>query len=349
MRRRALLLGLLAGLSGGAYANSPMTLTGSGAGRVVGYSGPGDLSPGASFFLALRPYNAANLNASQVVNLRRSSDNATSDFGFTDGYLDQTAIAAWGGTSATGTGAITGTTLTFTGGVIGGQVTGTGVTAGTFIVSGASPAWTVNISQTVVSTTLTVANGLFVAEVYDQTGNGAHGIQATTANQPIFLLNVVGTELLPTMAGVASSTINLSITLSAVAQPFTLSAVFDHYSSAVNNRFIGPATGIGVLTTATGVRFAMGSILNATSSDFVFHADLFVGNGASGVISVDGTETTGAVGATGIGTTLTLLAPFVPTAAGSPTFHSEFGLWPSALDASTRAAVVTNMRNWWGL
>jgi hypothetical protein len=58
------------------------------------------------------------------------------------------------------TSTISGTTLTVgslaSGTIIAGQVlTGTGVTAGTYIVSGAGSTWTVSVSQTVASTTIT--------------------------------------------------------------------------------------------------------------------------------------------------------------------------------------------------
>lgn len=152
------------------------------------YTGPGDLAPGAAGAYMLSGYSARTSNTTQCVNLRRSSDSATSDFGLSNGNLHQGAIAAWGGINATGTGAITGTTLTFTGGVIGGQVTGPGVAAGTVIVSGTTPTWTVNISQTVASATLQVANALFVVTVYDQSGNNRNATQATTANQPYLAL-----------------------------------------------------------------------------------------------------------------------------------------------------------------
>lgn len=152
------------------------------------YIGPGDFASAAAAFM-LRGYSAATQTVALCINLRRSSDNVQQDFGLANGNLDQDSIGTFGGVNATGTGALTGTTLTFTGGVIGGQVTGGTVAAGTVIVSGASPTWQVNISQTVASATLSVANALFVTKLYDQTGGGNDAVQVTAANQPYLILN----------------------------------------------------------------------------------------------------------------------------------------------------------------
>lgn len=157
----------------------------------VGYTGPGNFATAVGAYM-LRAYSSATQSTTQCVNLRRSSDNATQDFGLINGNLDQGAIAAFGGVNATGTGAITGTTLTFTGGVIGGQVTGGTVAAGTLITAGTSPTWTVNISQTVVSATLTVANALFPTVLYNQLTPGTNdAVQATAGNQPYLALNAI--------------------------------------------------------------------------------------------------------------------------------------------------------------
>jgi len=160
----------------------------------VSYYGPGDLA-GASAAYMLSGYSASTQNATQVVNLRRGSDNATSDFGISNGSLNQTAIATFGGTFATGTGSSSGTTFTFTGTLLAGmQVDPTGAVGylpGTLIISGASPTWTINQSQTVGSATVSVANDLHVTKVYDQTGNTTGAIQNTAANQPFFAVNAI--------------------------------------------------------------------------------------------------------------------------------------------------------------
>lgn len=159
--------------------------------EIQTYIGPGDLAPGAAGAYMLSGYSSRTANTTQCINLRRSSDSATSDFGLTNGNINQGAIAAWSGVNAIGTGAISGTTLTFTGGVIGGQITGPGVAAGTLIVSGSSPTWTVNISQTVASAALQVANTLFVVTSYDQSGNGNNATQSITGDQPYLVLNAI--------------------------------------------------------------------------------------------------------------------------------------------------------------
>lgn len=203
MRRRHLLalVGVL--IAKGACAQTgvgrcfgPIAASAPGCSAVYGpgaasYTGPGNFATAVGAYM-LRAYSSATQSTTQCVNLRRSSDNATQDFGLINGNLDQGAIAAFGGVNATGTGAITGTTLTFTGGVIGGQVTGGTVAAGTLITAGTSPTWTVNISQTVVSATLTVANALFPTVLYNQLTPGTNdAVQATAGNQPYLALNAV--------------------------------------------------------------------------------------------------------------------------------------------------------------
>lgn len=70
--------------------------------------------------------------------------------------------------TATVTGSIAGTTLTTTGGgglVVGGALSGTNVSGGTFIISGGGTSWTVNKSQTVSSTTITMSPTLTVTSI----------------------------------------------------------------------------------------------------------------------------------------------------------------------------------------
>lgn len=49
------------------------------------YTGPGDIVSGAKGWWGLRCYNAAKAGASQAINIRRASDNATTDIGLTSG------------------------------------------------------------------------------------------------------------------------------------------------------------------------------------------------------------------------------------------------------------------------
>lgn len=265
------------------------------------YSGPGDLIVASAAYM-LRGYSAATANAARLVNLRRSSDNSTLDFGLSNGNLDQTSVAAWGGVNASGSGSIAGTTLTFTGGVIGGQVTGVGVSAGTVIVSGASPTWTVNISQTVASTALVVANALFITTLYDQAGV-RDATQATAANQPYLALNSCGTNSRP--SGVFTDALFLLVpTTTSFAQPWTISSVALQRPGNVTTRWIAVkgSTWAWGFSGANQPSIFAGSLQSVVSgaTDSIFHASSGLGNGASSAITVDGSATIVNAGATGI-------------------------------------------------
>lgn len=313
--------------------------------------GPGDISPGASFFCGLQPYNRVNLNRRAVVNLRRSSDSATQDFGFNFGLLNQAAIAAWGGVNATGTGSISGTTLTFTGGVIGGQVTGGTTLPGTIIISGSSPTWTVNQSQTVASAPLSVANALFVTKVYDQTGNGIDAAQGTAGLQPVLALNTLGGKSLPAIVFYLN-TCSLPLTLGAqISGPYTI----NHVGLTITG---GSAAILGDITssrnplthTATAHQLRMGGAGNVTgvATDGAIYTGLFVYNGASSVMNISGTETTGTESFSVLGAALNYGNAF-GGGGGLIEMSGGMGAWPSALDANARAAQIANMRAWWGI
>jgi hypothetical protein len=63
--------------------------------EIAPYAGVGDVAPGAFAFWGLRAYSKATAG-NKAVNLRRSSDNATSDFNtLSTGDLDQASISTW--------------------------------------------------------------------------------------------------------------------------------------------------------------------------------------------------------------------------------------------------------------
>jgi len=82
---RRLLLMSVAGLAlVGSAAVAQLSTTHGGKGVLAAaYTGPGDIVSGASAWYGLRCYNAAKAGASQAINIRRASDNATQDIGLT--------------------------------------------------------------------------------------------------------------------------------------------------------------------------------------------------------------------------------------------------------------------------
>jgi len=300
-------------------------------------------------FCGLQPYNRANFNNPSIMTLRRSSDNATATFGFSNGALNQAAIAAWGGVSATGTGSISGYTLTFTGGVIGGQVTGANVLPGTFIASGSSPTWTVTRSQTVGSTSLSVANALFVSKVFDQSGNGAHGIQNTNANQPLLLLNVLGSKSLPVLSSLSSLStqytwLNIALAANVPATGTILLAANNWQSQSTG--FIADVTAsrnLMAIATTPSCAINFGTALPGAVVVGSPFALVGVGNSTSSVVNINGAETTGNAGTTAVNTSLHMLSNAGGTAETN-IFVTAFGLWAVGASGAQRQSLVAALR-----
>lgn len=333
---------------------------------LQGYTGPGDFAAAAGAYM-LRGYSSATANTTQCVNLRRSSDNATQDFGLHRGRLSQVDIAAFGSVNATGTGAITGTTLTFTGGVIGGQVTGGTVAAGTVILSGASPTWTVNISQTVASATLTVANALFVTKLYDQTGGGNDAVQATAANQPYLALNAINNR--PAMVFPLNSAFRL--VASGLANPWNtggwvLNTFYNWFAPNLNNtpfsaatisepalfvtattatlEWVQAATGSGGWTTTFALAAATSYVLDISySQSSVANVPIITINGT--VETFTSVQPTGTITkANGV-----CLGNSPSSSRSIPAFQAEFIFWNVIPSSANQEAIRKNSGQFYGI
>lgn len=329
-----------------------------------GYVGPGDITSYTAWF-GVRGYSAAVAapGTAPAVRVRRASDNAETDIVIlTTGDLDVATAAAFTSVDATGTGDISGTTLTFTGGTIGDVVTGGGTLPGTFIISGTSPTWTVNLPQTVASATLTLTFGLFVTTIYDQTAGGACAgscnlVQATTTRQPVLLLTSGGSGgALPGIFGrhVGANRSRLDsagnhtpatgvLSQTVVANRRIGTENIEMFGLINQNRIdAGPAANQWTLT-------AGGGLVTATATDEAWHAANGVINGASSVINIDGTETTGT--ATG-STSADLLRSYqsAGSVANVYVMLGEAGLKDNVVwSAGTRTDLCANQRAYWGI
>ncbi|HEY8685974.1 MAG TPA: hypothetical protein VIO57_10250 [Chloroflexota bacterium] len=259
-------------LSGSAHAqsNRPVAAFWSGGGDQPPFAGPIDaagVTPTAAY--CLRACSSAKAIAlANVVNIRNGVSGSTFNVAaLVTGALDTATLISTLGTDASGTGSISTTTLTFTGGHVGDEVTGAGVTAGTYIVSGASPTWTVNISQTVASTTLTLTPGAFLHTWYDQGPNGYNCVQATNGSQPQLILHN-GSYV--TFNGAAYC---VSGAITSVNQPFVLDWVA--LSASATGVFISTNNG------TTGVQ----DIFYQPGDELVSSAgsNLFFGGGTTGL------------------------------------------------------------------
>lgn len=333
--------------------------------------GPGDVVSGATAFWGLRGYNGAfATGANAAINIRRASDNATTDVVInTNGALDIASANAFAGTAATCNASISGTTLTLQAGACSGGVlhindtiTGAGITQPAFIsvigtcggnTNGAT--CTVNSTQSVGTETITAQVAMFVTKMYDQTGNG-HTASQTTASQQVHLLPTC-INALPCMDFVGTNYYPLTFG-SDVPQPLTISTVVQRNAAFTSYAEIFRADGGGntlILrfdTTANNIlQYAGGSLIVVAATDLVTHAIQAVYNGASSAINVDGTDTTS------INPGTQLLSSITPCIGGGQAscastaldgYLSELGIWPSAFSSGDRASVRNNQRLYWG-
>lgn len=346
MRRRALLAGCGAVLCGGQGRLLRV------APPVSSYVGPGDIVSGATYFWGLRGYNNAGAapGTTNAVRVVRLSDNAEQDVVIlSSGALDMTSATTFAGTDATGTGAIALTALTFTGGTIGDVVTGSGVTAGTFIVSGSSPNWTVNKSQTVTSTTLTLTYGLKVKTIYDQTASGINMTQTTAANQPYLVPGYAPNGTGPGMVFLGGQT--LGPANAALAQVLTWGVVAMRNAATTSyNAIMGGSAQIqiGFNNSANSMILSLNTTdSTVAANDNSWHSVQAVANGAASIIYADGTT-----GTTGSGTSGTATANIGSGNLGGTAYMNgainQVGLWPSAFSAGNRTSMVANDQAFWG-
>lgn len=338
---------------------------------VAGYTGPGDVQSGALFWIGARGYSAAvaATGTQKALGLRRNSDNVTCDFlvavtggmglstatcnGSTQGGITPTSFA---GTDVSGTGAITGTTLTLTGGHIGDVITGGTTAVGTYIVSGSSPTWTVNISQTVVSATLTATWGLFVATAYDQAGHSGgpfNFTQATSANQPLYVPTGGPSGAKPQI--IYNGSQFLTFNFATTASGWTASSVANQTGSFTTPQSIFATDGTLVQqqysnggASGTSVIYA-GTVSSAVATSVsTWHALQFVFNGSSSDINVDGTSNTVSAGTANTGNNGFL-------GAGSSSAQqmfgaiNEFGAWQGvSFSSGTSSSMSSQQHTYWG-
>ena len=334
------------------------------------YTGPGDIVSGATVFYGLRAYNAAAAlpGTTKAVNVRRASDNANLDILILpDGNLDVETANAFAGVDANGNGtAVASTTIAIAGASstphVGSTITGPGIvqpcvvqSVGTFVAGAGNVV--VNAAQTVTAAALTFTYGLYVTEWYDQSGNGSDLTQPTGANQPQILPNagdglpgvVFDTNIGFDPATIASS--NLTY-LSAVVERTTVTfypcalSQYDEYLNTVGNN-LGWYNNF-----PNSARLDGSGDIVATMSDGTFHAMSGLLAGASSVLNIDGSETTGNAGS---GTPYTKVLVGGSMAGGVPVLannmkgivHEAAG-WVATPGSTTRAALVTNIRNYYG-
>ena len=210
--------------------------------------------------------------------------------------------------------------------------------------------------------TFCAATTCFAVTVYDQVTNTdctgslpCHITQATTSRQPALVFNCIGT--LPCLRGTnaASTCLGSAADGTAHAQPLTYSTVVaptwaSNRSVMVNTSAVdaGNPT-LRTSTVANNLRISAGVAFTQayTSAAWTSWQALF--NGVSSISRQNGAETAASnAGANGTGGGGWSIFANNACAAASDMDWTESGMWGSGFDATERANMETNQRNYWG-
>jgi hypothetical protein len=346
-------------------ADTGLMLAGvSNAPAASGYTGPGDVVSGATAWYGLRAYNAAYATGSNnAINVRRASDNSTSNIVIlSSGAVDVATYNTFVGTDATASCTLATTALTCTGASatlhVNDPITGVGITNPCVVTAtNGSTTATVSIAGTstscgtvAVAETVTFQVAGFLSETYDQTGNGNNLTQGTAANQPQLLPLCLNNATLPCIFTIRASSQKLQGGVSGgVAPPWSVSVVGGRYgtTNAVSEIFspqIGAPTLLGWTSTANQLRFYAGSTLNATANDLALHAFNGENTSGTGIINIDGTETSGSIGSGQV-----LGSNAIEWFGGNPitSYSGEAGIWTAAFSGTQRTNECHNQYLYW--
>jgi Concanavalin A-like lectin/glucanases superfamily len=194
-----------------------------------------------------------------------------------------------------------------------------------------------------------------VSKVYDQTGNSNHFTNVTAASQPVLTFSALNS--LPGMTGTngASTAITTTTSISAT-QPYTLIAVAKRPNNTGGAAGVFGQNGSGLVDLGYTASVNTATFTNqtnsatGTASDNAFHDLIGVSAAGGTTLNVDGSSA-------GTGTALGNLTSFPmragrsanPAASLSGTWM-EFGVWPSAVTASTMSTNIhsaTSGYNFW--
>lgn len=341
------------------------------------YTGPGDIVPGATFWHGLRAYNATYATGSNnALNVRRASDNATANIVIlSNGNLDVATAATFAGTDATCTSgsASNSTTLALTGcsstptkgdSVLGTVATGSLVqpayieSVGSF--TGGAGNVVLNVKQTVTLSSVTLQVGLYVTELYDQTGNGYSPTQSTAAQQPKLQLSCLNN--LPCIVddpGLGYGYLFLTSPTLTSSQPISLSTMaLEKVVQA--SAFLAPynyplGSGIAFDSTAPALVSSNGSTSTyldsgtATVANTWYLLEAVLTTSPNAVIAVNGVSTTGNAGS---GTWSTAALNVLASNGDYQTldgFWTEGGAWAGVAFSSTQITnLCHNQYTYWG-
>lgn len=316
------------------------------------YTGPGDIVSSAVGFYGGRAYSAAvaATGTQKGYRVRRASDNTESDILIlTTGYLDTAAATSFAGTDATGNATSSGTTVALTGlsgaAHAGDTITGAGFVGSYCVSVGALVAGaqtcTSNTSQSIgVSEPVTLTWGLYITKAYNQSGGSAPDLaQATAGKQP--QLFVSGSYSLMRFVYTASQELDATLAGS-ISQPYTASSVA-LCTCADPARAFAAATFELLLVSGGLAKTYAGSFFSGSATAVAtWYAFQAVFNGASSIIYVNSSSTTGNPGASASGTNLSVGQGYTQMFDGDV---REFGIWASAFSGANNISMEANQRS----
>lgn len=202
--------------------------------------------------------------------------------------------------------------------------------------------------DTAAAAAFCAATTCFIDTWYDQSGNARHAVQATTANQLSYVATCAGT--LPcerNFSAGGSANVTAPGPYTTVTGKGTFSAIARRSGGTdfciMSRAYSGGFTEFGI-NAVTDQWHVAGTLFGAATAS-AFHAGIAVVNGASSVIRIDATETTGTVtGGTGSGSLM--LAAAYPNVQCD---YTEWAHWDNyIMPAAERAALTDNQKNYWG-
>ena len=185
--------------------------------------------------------------------------------------------------------------------------------------------------------------------LYDQTGNARHALANSSTNRATLTFNCVNVNRPCADFGANVAYYNAS-TFPDTAQPVTVSFVAIRTgNTAAQNTILGRGAAPAFFSASPNTVGAYyGTLATATANDNAWHSVQIVANGASSVISVNGTQNTGKnVGATSTGANMWIGSN--SSAAGTFTGQlTELVAWSGAFGASALTSQCNNEYLYWG-
>lgn len=229
------------------------------------------------------------------------------------------------------TGTTTGTRLVCNAGVVSALVSGS---ACTFVTG--------NACSSLATTCATACN---VEELYDQTGNANHLIQAGNSARPTYTQNCLNTTL-PCTTWTTASNLATAGAVTAIPVPFTISQVYNRTTAQFTDYLTdGNNTGIIAGATASAIQlYNSGGSAGVTAADAVWNAIQGLQNGASSTIKVNNVAPAAAVpgASTSFGTGGASFG--ANTYAGKMT---EVGIWPIGFSTTQQTNMCHNQFTYW--